>query len=203
MSEPVSGERTQQIRLIVEESMGTKDGSGRTRYVRPGGRLSVSQNGKHVGGRQHTVLSLFSGGGGLDLGLHLTARFRHLACLEHDRSACQTLEANRDAGLLGGADLKVFQADIAGLDPARVLGELGTAPGEVGLLVGGPPCQPFSVAGKKLGTADPRGRLLWDYVRWVKEVRPACFLMENVRGLLSLPSAPSEPKGSLLTRVVA
>lgn len=182
--------------------MGTKDGPERTRYVRSGGSRAGSRKGKQGEYRRHTVLSLFSGGGGLDLGMDLTERFRHLACIEYNRSACQTLKGNRDAGLLGDADLKVYEADIAKLKPAELLADLGIGKGEVGALIGGPPCQPFSVAGKRQGVADERGTLLWDYVRWVRDIKPHAFLMENVRGLLSMPSAPDEDKGSLLAELL-
>lgn len=135
--------------------------------------------------------------GGLDLGLHLTERYRHLACVEWDQAACRTLEGNRDAGLLGENDLKVVQADIAKLDPTKLLADVGLRPGELGLLVGGPPCQAFSVAGNRKGLDDPRGRLIWDCVHWVEAVRPKVFLCENVKGLLSVPLGPGMPKGSL------
>lgn len=183
--------------------MGAKS-TPRTPYVLgvggPSGRRG--RKGKEAEHRKHRVFSMFAGGGGLDYGFDLTDRFEHRACIEWDKAACSTLEANRDGGLLGGPDLKVVQADIAELDPAALMAELGIAKGEVGALIGGPPCQPFSVAGKQLGTADPRGTLLWDYVRWVREVRPDCFLMENVPGLLTMPSAPGEAKGSLLTELL-
>src|SRR3546814_3132505 len=57
--------------------------------------------------------------------------------------------------------------------------------GDVDVLIGGPPCQSFSTAGKRQSTQDPRGTLLWDFLRFVDGLRPKFFLMENVRGLLS------------------
>jgi len=66
-----------------------------------------------------------------------------------------------------------------------ILNDLGIKPGELDLLIGGPPCQSFSTAGKRRTTQDPRGTLLWEFLRFIKEIRPRFFLMENVRGLLS------------------
>src|SRR3546814_18159801 len=57
--------------------------------------------------------------------------------------------------------------------------------GDFDVLIGVPPCQSFSTAGKRQSTQDPRGTLLWDFLRFVDGLRPKFFLMENVRGLLS------------------
>src|SRR6266700_2338214 len=107
-----------------------------------------------------TVLSLFSGGMGLDIGLEQTAQFRHLACVEKIPAFCETVRRNRDAGRLGNRDLKVYEVDIAELQPAQIMRDLRLAPGELDLLVGGPPCQTFSTTGKRATVQDPRGTLL-------------------------------------------
>ena len=57
--------------------------------------------------------------------------------------------------------------------------------GQVDLLVGGSPCQSFSAVGKQMGLSDTRGTLFYDYARLVSEIRPMCFIYENVRALLS------------------
>src|SRR5437868_348142 len=95
-----------------------------------------------------SVLSLFSGGMGLDLGLEQTGRFNLLACVEKMPAFCETIRRNRDAGRIGSDYLRVYEADIAELDPRRLIAELGFGPGELDLVVGGPPCQSFSVFGK-------------------------------------------------------
>jgi DNA (cytosine-5)-methyltransferase 1 len=71
------------------------------------------------------------------------------------------------------------------MDPAALLDTFGLAPGELDLLIGGPPCQSFSTAGKRRTVQDHRGTLLWQFLRFVEVIRPRFFLMENVRGLLS------------------
>ncbi len=159
------------------------------------------------------VISLFSGGMGLDLGLEQTGRFKILACIEKEKAFCDTIRMNQQAGRLA-PDLKVFEGDITDRDPLEVLRAVGLKPGEVDLLVGGPPCQSFSTAGKRAATQDPRGTLLWQYLRFVEAMQPRFFLMENVRGLLSAalhhrpiarrpdkggpPLSPEEASGSVI-----
>jgi DNA (cytosine-5)-methyltransferase 1 len=64
---------------------------------------------------KHTVVSLFSGGGGLDIGLEQSGRTRLLACCEKEAAFCATLRANHEAGRLGGGPLAVVEADISSL----------------------------------------------------------------------------------------
>lgn len=133
---------------------------------------------------QYTVVSLFSGAMGLDIGLENTGRFKILACVEKERAFCDTIRANIAGGRLP-TDLVVFEADMSALDPLEVMRATGLQPGDLDVLVGGPPCQSFSTAGRRGATQDPRGTLLWDFLRFVEAIQPKMFLMENVRGLLS------------------
>ncbi len=132
----------------------------------------------------YNVVSLFSGAMGLDIGLEQTDRFRVVACVEIDPAMCDTIRSNHNAGRLS-TELKVYETDISELDPQDVLDDIGLKPGEVDLVVGGPPCQSFSTAGRRRTTQDPRGTLLWQFLRFIDELQPKFFLMENVRGLLS------------------
>lgn len=163
--------------------------------------------------RKYRVLSLFSGGMGLDLGLEATGFFTTVACIETEAAFCETIRQNRDAGRLS-REVRVLEADISQLDPSTVFETLGIDPHSIDLVVGGPPCQSFSTAGRRGTTQDPRGTLLWDFMRFVTFVRPKFFLMENVRGLLSaglrhrhiaerpekggLPLTPDEEPGSVV-----
>jgi DNA (cytosine-5)-methyltransferase 1 len=165
-----------------------------------------------------TVLSLFAGGMGLDLGLDQTGRFELLACAEKIPSFCDTIRRNRDAGRIGNGKTKVYEGDIRDLKGERVMSELGIEPGELDLLIGGPPCQTFSTTGKRATVQDPRGTLLWQFLRFVEELRPKMFLMENVRGLMSAalrhrpikdrpdkggpPLEPDEQPGSVINRFI-
>lgn len=121
---------------------------------------------------------------GLDLGMHNTGRFELSACVEIEKSYCDTIRANKDAGRLP-SDLVVLERDIAKLSVEEFCCLTGIKAGEIDVLVGGPPCQSFSTAGRRKGIQDPRGTLIWDYLRFVEALKPKFFLMENVRGLVS------------------
>jgi DNA (cytosine-5)-methyltransferase 1 len=135
------------------------------------------------------VVSLFSGGGGLDIGLE-AAGFETLLSTDIDPYSCNTLEANKVVSKQRGkpflSDTIILQSDIANLTPKRILDLTGQKKGEVDLLSGGPPCQAFSVFGKRKGTEDPRGLLAFQYLRILKSIEPKAFIFENVPGLLTI-----------------
>ncbi|QGU86586.1 DNA cytosine methyltransferase [Erwinia sorbitola] len=125
------------------------------------------------------ALSFFTGAMGLDLGIE-KAGFRTLLACEIDKSARKTIKANRpDIALIG---------DIRDYSPQEIMEHAGLNLGdEVDLIMGGPPCQAFSTAGKRQGLEDERGNVFLKYLETVFEIRPKYFLIENVRGLLSAP----------------
>ena len=135
--------------------------------------------------KERLALSLFTGAGGLDIGIEQGGSWRSLAFVDSDPTFCKTLEANREAGRLGTRESKVLNEDLAKFDFGKLRRRLGLRKGQLDLLVGGPPCQSFSTAGRRGTVQDPRGELLWDFLRAVDEFRPKWFLLENVRGLLS------------------
>ena len=120
-------------------------------------------------------VELFAGAGGLALGT-AGAGSRHKVVIEWDDNACRTLRRNRAAGLELVRDWRIVQGDVRAYDflPHR---------GDVSFVSGGPPCQPFSIGGKHRGQDDSRN-MFPQAVRAVREIRPAAFLFENVRGLL-------------------
>lgn len=121
------------------------------------------------------AISLFSGAEGLDIGLE-QAGIEIVLGQDAEPACVRTMNANRRTCLAG--DIRQIQAqDI--LDVTKM------TQGEPFLICGGPPCQPFSTAGKRLGINDPRGSLFMDFVRMIDEIRPRFFIMENVKGLLS------------------
>ncbi|MDE5832082.1 MAG: DNA cytosine methyltransferase [Desulfovibrio sp.] len=126
-------------------------------------------------------MSLFSGCGGMDLGV-FQAGFKILARAELDKYACASLKINR---ALLGEPVFLYEGDIRGLDPLSLAG------GErrVDLLFGGPPCQAFSQIGKKRALADERGALLFEMARFAAALRPRALLVEQVKGLLSAKDA--------------
>jgi DNA (cytosine-5)-methyltransferase 1 len=134
--------------------------------------------------RKYRVLSLFSGGMGLDLGIESTGHFEIVACIEKIPIFCDTIRLNQRKGRLA-KDLKIVKADIATLSPKDILDAVSLRAQDIDVIIGGPPCQSFSTAGKRGTTQDHRGTLLWDFLRFVEYIQPKFFLMENVRGLLS------------------
>jgi DNA (cytosine-5)-methyltransferase 1 len=136
-------------------------------------------------GKPLTTISLFSGAGGLDVGLDQAGGFTLLACVELEQQFCDTLRLNRDEGRFGSPATEVIQADLSTYDPFELMDKVGLKPGQLDVLAGGPPCQSFSTAGRRGTVEDPRGQLIWDYLRFVEAFKPRYFLMENVRGLLS------------------
>lgn len=132
-----------------------------------------------------SMISLFTGAGGLDIGLESTGRFDLLAAVELEPTFCRTLRMNQRRGLFGSRKTKIIQGDLSAFTPEELMHELDLKPGELDVLVGGPPCQSWSTAGRRAGVEDPRGQLIWNYLRYVEVLRPKVFLIENVRGLLS------------------
>ncbi|MEG1464635.1 MAG: DNA (cytosine-5-)-methyltransferase [Mucinivorans sp.] len=119
---------------------------------------------------QYSVLELFAGAGGLAVGLE-QAGLNCVALNEIDKWACQTLRANRPKWDVLEGDIKDFS--------------FRKYHRKVDVVTGGFPCQAFSYAGKKLGLADARGTLFYEFARAVQEVQPLICIGENVRGLLS------------------
>jgi len=128
-------------------------------------------------------LSLFSGAGGLDIGLH-QAGFTTRQYVEADEKCRDTLRTNIHNPILF-TDVKTYKGQRGIFD----------------LVSGGPPCQSFSTAGKREALEDPRGNLIFDFIRIIDETRPRFFIMENVRGLESA-SLPDKPMGSVLQEEV-
>lgn len=122
------------------------------------------------------AISLFSGAMGLDLGIE-KAGFNIRVCIEMDKWAVNTIKSN--------TTIPVIDRDINTVPTDEILRVAGLAREEVTLIVGGPPCQAFSTAGKQRGLADFRGNVIIQYLRVVSEIRPKYFIMENVRGILS------------------
>lgn len=143
-------------------------------------------------GEQLPVVSLFSGAGGLDLAVERadaeplvpgdpgSGLLRVALATDHSDSALQTLRANfHTAATLTG--------DIREVPTETMLDAAGLRPEEAVLVVGGPPCTPFSKSGfwleQKRESRDPNASLLDEYVRVVRESRPEGFILENVQGL--------------------
>ena len=120
-------------------------------------------------------VELFAGAGGSALGASM-AGFSHDAVVEWDANACETLRLNKRAKTPYLEDWRIFQGDVRAFDYSAI------APG-VDLVMGGPPCQPFSLGGKHRGHRDERN-MFPEVARAVRELRPRALLVENVRGLV-------------------
>lgn len=133
--------------------------------------------------RKPTVISLFTGAGGLDLGFH-AAGLATAVAVEMDDRCCATLEANKRRGY----EWEVIKAPIEAVSSKALLSAAKLLPGQADALIGGPPCQPFSKSGYwSRGDSgrlrDPRANTLAEFIRVLRDTRPKTFLLENVTGL--------------------
>lgn len=124
-----------------------------------------------------SAISLFSGAGGMDIGFK-SAGFDVKLAVEIDPACCETLVKN-------DPDLIVLNKDINNVTGQELLDLAQVKRGEIGVVFGGPPCQSFSLAGKREGLEDSRGKLVFEFVRIVQEIMPLCFVMENVKGMVN------------------
>jgi DNA (cytosine-5)-methyltransferase 1 len=127
------------------------------------------------------ALSLFSGAGGMDIGVR-KAGFDILAEIELDQYCCQTLRAATERE---GRKTLVIEGDIRKIDQQQLMKEFKIKHHEIDLLFGGPPCQPFSLAGKQNSLNDIRGPLLFEIIRFAEVFKPKVIFLEQVKGLLS------------------
>ncbi len=126
------------------------------------------------------TISLFSGIGGLDFGFE-EAGFETRVALEFDKFCCNAMRLNRP-------HWGVIEGDVNHVSSADILKTAGLKKGEADVLIGGPPCQPFSKSGywargDSLRLDDPRANTLTAYLRILRDTKPKVFLLENVYGL--------------------
>lgn len=115
------------------------------------------------------IISLFSGCGGLDLGF-TQAGFNIIWANEYNKTIWETYVLNHPNTYLDRRDVrKINSSEIPDCDG----------------IIGGSPCQSWSIAGSKKGIDDPRGQLFWEYIKIVRDKQPKFFLAENVKGILS------------------
>lgn len=129
---------------------------------------------------QPKVVSLFSGAGGLDYGFE-AAGFETVFANDFDHDSCETIRLNRKTW-------PVIERSIFDVPTEEILERAGAEIGEIDVLIGGPPCQPFSkssywVRGDAARLNDPRAATLDAYLRILEEVQPRAFLLENVTGI--------------------
>lgn len=124
-----------------------------------------------------SIISLFSGAMGLDLGLE-QAGFRTALAVEINKAAVQTIQLNKPR-------LPLLAKSVEQVTSAEILAAMKLKVGEPCLVTGGPCCQSFSTVGKRESFGNPRGNLFFQFKRIVAETKPRFFVMENVKGILS------------------
>ena len=122
------------------------------------------------------IWSFFTGAMGLDLGFE-QAGIQPTFAVELDDWCCKTIRLNRPT-------VDLIQADISRVAAGDLLRHRGR-PAEVFLMVGGPPCQSFCPGGRRAALSDPRGNLIYSYLKLVGEIRPHYFVLENVGNLVT------------------
>lgn len=159
------------------------------------GRAPLNLNDIKSLAQQTPMVSFFAGCGGMDLGLE-SAGYKHLAAFEINELFCKTLRRNRPEWNVFGPP--THSGDVSKFDEvSETLSQIISAPFE-GLFVGGPPCQPFSIAAnqrfsksgenfKRVGFShEKNGNLLFDFLRLIIAFKPKAFVIENVPGLRDL-----------------
>ncbi len=144
---------------------------------------------------QYNCVSLFSGAGGLDIGFE-RAGFHTVSLTEFEPAFARTLEANKGRVAADShrylLDAAIFNSDIRTLSGSEL-----ACGRSIDCVIGGPPCQAFSSAGKQLSVLDERGRLVDEYCRIIEELKPRALLFENVRGLVTARDEHGQPGGVL------
>ncbi|HQX50681.1 MAG TPA: DNA cytosine methyltransferase [Planctomycetaceae bacterium] len=148
---------------------------------------------------KYRYVSLFSGAGGLDIGLERVG-LEPVSLCEIEKVFCNTLSSNQAWKHTDGhnylSSAKILNADIREVSPKDLISEE-----TIDLVVGGPPCQAFSSSGNQLSVLDPRGALVSEFYRIVDALRPKMFLFENVRGLVTARDKTGEP-GGVVTELI-
>lgn len=121
------------------------------------------------------VIDLFAGAGGLSNGF-IQAGFKVIAAVEYDNQIAETYSRNH-------TNTRTIITDLRKITTNRLLDLAGISSQDVDLIIGGPPCQGFSQAGKRL-VDDPRNQLFREFIRVLKDIQPGFFVMENVTNLM-------------------
>lgn len=126
--------------------------------------------------KKYNILDLFCGAGGFSYGMDKNPNFRTVVALDFDKNAAATFKKNMPYA-------EVVVGDITDNAIKEIIVDKSKK-ANVNMIIGGPPCQGYSMKGKKLGLKDPRNFLFKEYLNIVKELSPEVFVIENVKGML-------------------
>lgn len=138
--------------------------------------------------QKYTAMSTFSGAGGLDLGFESTGRVQVVETHDSNKKFVKTLFINQGKSFASGLRAALNETRICHTDLSNpeFLSNTKNNRGKIDIIYGGPPCQSFSVAGKRLGLQDLRGSLVYSFLEIIKNVNPKGFVFENVPGFKSI-----------------
>ena len=123
------------------------------------------------------ILDLFCGAGGFSYGMHKNEHFKTMVALDFNEFAANTFKKNMSSTHVVVGDITKEEVRKEIIDKSKEL--------KVNMIIGGPPCQGFSLKGKNLGLADERNFLFLEYLKIVDELQPEVFVIENVKNLLA------------------
>lgn len=141
---------------------------------------------------KYCSIDLFSGAGGLSLGFEM-AGFKPQVGVEFNHECVQTYKKNHPNTTIIEKDIRLVETDSI----TKILEDSNFQ--QVDVITGGPPCEGFSLAGKR-DVNDPRNKLFNEYIRFVEDLRPYVAVMENVSGILNMKSDKNEKVGDLIKR---
>lgn len=140
-------------------------------------KILIRRKIKDVKIKDFKILDLFSGAGGFSYGMEKNKHFKTVVALDFNKYALDTFKNNMP-------DSEIICGDITN-DKIKEQAIKISKEKKVNMIIGGPPCQGFSLKGKKLGLDDPRNYLFKEYLKIVEELKPEVFIIENVKALLS------------------
>lgn len=143
-------------------------------------KILIRRRVKNVKIKNFKILDLFSGAGGFSYGMEKNKNFKTVVALDFNKYALDTFKNNM-------LDSEVICGDITD-DKVKEYTIKISKEKKVNMIIGGPPCQGFSLKGKKLGLDDPRNYLFKEYLKIVEALKPEIFVIENVKALLSTSS---------------
>ena len=140
--------------------------------------LETNASGKTYRPLKPSIISLFTCGMGMDIGFE-RAGFVTRYANDITKFACNTIRNNKP-------DIPCDEGDITYIPSEEILKKATMKSGDADVVIGGPPCQSFSTAGKRRGFNDKRGFALLQYLRIINDVKPKFFVFENISGLTSV-----------------